>query len=204
MDAEIEAAQPQQVVYLPPPWTNMQYVFPVAGVIFAALILWSFLSASPAPDGLTLVVAIVIALFFLSLCLAVAIGIRQVRLVITPAGIVYHNLGYRIVAPWANVTGVGVITSGSASYDGLLLARSGTEADAWLSAGIKAAPLLALIGAFTGRFVTRAGSLDDLSNGIPVGLFDPTWQDDALGATIRRYAPHAFAPAATPPSSPPA
>ncbi len=200
MEAQIESAQPQQVFYLAQQWQNMSRVFPIAGLIFAGLILWSFLSASP--DALTMVAAVIIALSFLGLTIAIAVGIRQVRLVLTPAGIVYHNLGYRIVAPWANVTGVGVITSGSSSYKGLLLRQSGAEADAWLNMGIKASPVLALIGAFTGRFVTRVGSLDDLGNGIPVGLFDPNWQDNALGATIRRYAPHAFAPAA--PAPPPA
>lgn len=194
MDAQIESAQPQQVFYLAQQWQNMSRVFPVIGLIFAGLILWSFLSASP--DALTTVVAVLIAGFFLGLTLAIAVGIRQVRLVLTPAGIVYHNLGYRVVAPWANVAGVGVIASGSSSYEGLLLRQASTETDPWLNAGIKASPLLALIGAFTGRFVTRVGSPDDLGNGIPVGLFDPNWQDNALGATIRRYAPHAFPPTA--------
>jgi hypothetical protein len=119
---------------------------------------------------------------------------------VTPAGIVYHNLGYRIATSWENVTGVGAIPSGSSSYEGLLLRQPGTEADAWLNAGTKAAPLLALVGAFTGRFVTRVGHPDDLGNGIPVSLFDPAWQEDALGATIRRYAPHVFA--AQPPTPP--
>jgi hypothetical protein len=204
MEAEIESAQPQQVVYLPGQWQQMRYVFLVFGLIVAGVILWSVLSASPPADALTIGVTAIGALIFLGLCVAIFVGITQVRLVVTPAGIVYHNLGYRIVAPWRNVSGVGVIPSGSASYDGLLLARSGAEADAWLNAGIKASPVLALIGAFTGRFVTRAGSLDDLGNGIPVGLFDPNWQDDALGATIRRYAPHAFAATETPAPRPPA
>jgi hypothetical protein len=201
MDAEIEATGPQQVVYLPSQWRNTRYIFPLVTTIFAGIVLWATLSGSPPPDALTIGVAVVGALIFVAIGVAVYFGISQVRLVLTPAGISYHNLGYRVVAPWANVTGTGIITSGGSSYDGLFLRDPRVELDPWLGAGIKAGPLFALLGAFTGRFVSRSGSVAALGQGIPVGLFDPAWQDSALGATIRRYAPHAFVLADSP--SPP-
>jgi hypothetical protein len=193
MDAEIEAAAPQQVIYLPRQWQNARYIFPLITLIFAGIVLWATLSATPSADALTIGVAVVGALIFVAIGLAVAFGISQVRLVLTPAGISYHSVGYRVSSPWANVTGVGIISDGANTQEGLLLRDARVELDPWLGAGIKAGPLFALIGAFSGRVVSRPGSVDALGQGIPVGLFDPTWQDDDLGATIRRYAPHAFA-----------
>jgi hypothetical protein len=193
MDAQIEAAAPQQVIYLPRQWRNARYIFPLITLIFAGIVLWATLSATPSADALTIGVAVVGALIFVAIGLAVAFGISQVRLVLTPAGISYHSVGYRVSSPWANVTGVGIISDGANTQEGLLLRDARVELDPWLGAGIKAGPLFALIGAFSGRVVSRPGSVDALGQGIPVGLFDPTWQDDDLGATIRRYAPHAFA-----------
>lgn len=199
MDAEIEAAGPQQVVYLSRQWQSMRYVFPLITLVFAGIVLWIMLSGSPAPDALTIGVAVIGAGVFVAIGVAVYLGISQVRLVLTPAGISYHSVGYRVSAPWANVTGVGVISEGAYAHDGLLLRDAQVDLDAWLGAGVKAGPLFTILGAFGGRFVSRTGSVDALGQGIPVGLFDPAWQDGPLGATIRRYAPQAFAPAESAP-----
>ena len=204
MDAEIEAAAPQQVVYLPRQWQNTRYVFPVVTLVFAGIVLWTMLSGSPGPDPLTIGVAVVGAAIFVAIGIAVYLGISQVRLVLTPAGISYHSVGYRVSAPWANVTGIGVITEGAYAHDGLLLRDAQVDLDPWLGAGVKAGPLFALLGAFTGRFVSRTGSVEALGQGIPLGLFDPAWQDGPLGATIRRYAPQAFASTTPSPPPPPA
>ena len=81
----------------------------------------------------------------MALCLAIYVGMTRVRLEVSPQGISYYSLGYRVVTPWDNVAGIGPVHAGQYTYEGLLLREPRLEAGEWLRTGTALYPFMAII-----------------------------------------------------------
>lgn len=107
-------------------------------------------------------------------CLAalMAYSAFQIRLVISPEGIEYHQVGYNVRTTWNNLARIEKIRAGRIMVDGLTLYEPALYVDKWLS-GIK--------------YIQTRGQV------IPLSLFKHDWLDSELGQDIKKYAPHLFA-----------
>ena len=127
------------------------------------------------------------------LVIAIAIAawlVTLTKLVVSPEGISYHAIGYRVTGTWADVTGCAERTSGMHTYEALILGRPGIEMSGWMSFAYRLMPFLQVVSALDGRYVPR--SVAGVEDAIPVGLFDKDWRTGELGSIVRGYAPTAF------------
>ena len=131
-------------------------------VLFAVLAVFAVLLKLPLPF-------VVIVSFF---AILMAYSAIQIRLVISPEGIEYYQVGYSVKTTWSNVARVGEIPAGRIMAEGLILHEPALFVDNWLS-GVK--------------YIQTRGKL------IPLSLFKRDWLDSNLGQDIRKYAPHLFA-----------
>jgi len=115
------------------------------------------------------VLGIVVPLLLASVFVYVA---NRPRLVVSPTGIEYDGLFYRIRSAWNDVERIGSGPYQHRPIEGLVLCRqeSGTHPEQDRS--------LKVLG---------------LDRFIPLTQFAVTWRDSPLGHDIRRYAPHLFA-----------
>lgn len=111
---------------------------------------------------------------FMSGCTAVVLAsLVQLRqtLVATEEGVTYRLFPFRTFSPWSSIGGIGEerIAGVRTTAEFLVL----TE------------PAKRLFGSFLFRR-TKVGRR------IPLSIFDPAWRTGALGADLRRWAPHVF------------
>ena len=170
-------------------WRVYALIFPLMGLAFPALFGWALLNADEPPDSATWAVAIIGSALLFVLCMAIYVGMTRVRLEVTPQGIAYHSLGYKVASAWDNIAGVGDVQAGQYTYEGLLLRESGLEVSDWLRTGTAAYPFMSVIAAVGGRPIPPIQSLEAYGRGIPLGLFVTNWRRSKLGDDIRRYAP---------------
>jgi hypothetical protein len=170
-------------------WRLYALIFPLLGLVFPALFAWALLNANEPPDGATWAVVIIGSALLLALCLAIYLGMTRVRLEVSPRGIAYYSLGYKVASTWDNIAGIGEVWAGRYNYEGLLLREPGLEVSEWLRAGSAAYPFMAIIAALGGRPIPPPQSLESYGRGIPLGLFVTDWRHSPLGDDIRRYAP---------------
>lgn len=170
-------------------WRIYALIFPLLGLAFPALFGWALLNANEAPDAATWAVAIIGSVLFFALCMAVYVGMTRVRLEVSPQGIAYHSLGYKVASTWDNIAGIGDVRAGQYTYEGLLLREPGLAVSEWLRTGTAAYPFMAVLAALGGRPIPPLQSLESYGRGIPLGLFVTNWRRSTLGDDIRRYAP---------------
>jgi len=130
-------------------------------VFFAVLLVFVILTKAPAP--------LVIMLSFFALLMAYSA--IQIRLVVSPEGVEYYQVGYSVKTTWDNVARVGEIPAGRIMAEGLILYQPALFVDSWL-AGVK--------------YIQTRGKL------IPLSLFKRDWFESELGQDIKKYAPHLF------------
>lgn len=109
--------------------------------------------------------------FVIPLTLASAYFFRlayHIRLEVSPEGIEYFQMGYRLKTTWDNIERIGMIPMGLLMAEGLILRES------------------ALQGKIFGRKNLERNRLD---RAIPLTLFQPWWREGDLGEEIKRYAP---------------
>jgi hypothetical protein len=131
-------------------------------VLFAVLAAFAVLFKLPLPF-------VVVVSFF---AILMAYSAIQIRLVISPEGIEYYQVGYSVKTTWNNVARVGEIPAGRIMAEGLILYEQALFVDNWLS-GVK--------------YIQTRGKL------IPLSLFKRDWLESELGQDIKKYAPHLFA-----------
>ena len=170
-------------------WRLYALIFPLMALAFPGLFGWALLNANRPPDGGVLAVVIIGSALLFVLCMAIYVGMTRVRLEVSPQGIAYHSLGYKVASTWDNIAGIGDVQAGQYTYEGLLLRESGLQASEWLRAGTAAYPIMSIIAALGGRPIPPMQSLESYGRGIPLGLFVTNWRQGALGDDIRRYAP---------------
>jgi hypothetical protein len=131
-------------------------------VLFAVLAVFAVILKLPLPF-------VVMVSFF---AILMAYSAIQIRLVISPEGVEYYQVGYSVKTAWNNVARVGEIPAGRIMTEGLILYEPALFVDNWLS-GVK--------------YIQTRGKL------IPLSLFKRDWLDSELGQDIKKYAPHLFA-----------
>ena len=140
-------------------------VFSYAGLM---VILAIYLSALLRGIGTLAIVIpsplLLIAAFFLYM-------VYYTRLKVSPEGIEYFQLGYRLKTTWENIERIGMVPTGMQTAEGLILRES------------------ALQGKALGRKNLERNRLD---RAIPLTFFQPRWREGGLGEEIKRFAPHLF------------
>ena len=131
-------------------------------ILFAALVIFAVLFRLPA----------LFVVFVSCLAILMAYSAVQIRLVISPEGIEYYQVGYSVRTTWENVERIGEIPAGRIMAEGLILYEHALFVEHWLT-GLK-------------YIQTR-------SQVITLSLFRRDWLNSELGQDIRKYAPHLFA-----------
>ena len=156
-------------------------------IVTCLITLGILLAVTPAEDWS--IVGIVGAVLLVSVGIAWWL-IGRTRLEVTPEGITYQAIGYRVAGGWADVAGHGRRTLGASTYDALILRASGIELSGWMAFAYRLMPLAQVISALDGRYVPA--SLAGIEDAIPVGMFDTDWRTGEIGSVVRAYAPEAF------------
>lgn len=133
-----------------------------------------------------------------ALVFAVMLGIAglvmylAVSLTLSPEGLTYRNMWFRIVTPWANVTDRGRFWYRGKTYDCLLLGRNNTRSQGWQRALFKLHPKVNALHVVSGRGVWM-GLVDEDAyiSIIPVGHFQG-WPGGPLAEAVRSRAPQVF------------
>jgi hypothetical protein len=135
------------------------------------------------------IVGIVGGVLLLSVVIAIWL-MGRTRLEMSPDGITYHAIGYRVAGAWTDVMGHAERVMGASSYDSLVLRTPGIELSGWMAVAYRLMPLAQVVSAFDGRYIPA--SLAGLEDAIPVGMFDKDWRTGEIGAIVRSYAPRAL------------
>ena len=188
------AGGPPTIYYLLPLWQRVAYVFPIFGLVFGGVMAWTAIRNYDPADLIFLLMGLGGAIWLLILGVLVYLGIRRVRLLIGPEGMVYYSLGYAIHAPWPEVIGFGDAPTRTGTMHGLLLRRPTVELASWLQAGQRIQPLLGLLSLVVPGMSLQVHA-ETIPLVIPVADFAADWQHGPLGDELRRYAPQVFTPA---------
>ena len=109
--------------------------------------------------------------FVSCIALLMAYSAIQIRLVISPEGIEYYQVGYSVRTSWDNVARIGEIPAGRIMAEGLILYE----------------PALFVDRLFSGaKYIQTRGQV------IPLSLFRRDWVESDLGQEIKKYLPHLF------------
>jgi hypothetical protein len=161
-------------------------LLPAALVCVAAFVIIPMLV--PTRDALFLpVLAAALAAIFLLMVWMVG----QIRLEVSPDGLVFHSLGYRVRSSWDNLAGVGKRRMRSQTYEALILRQPTIEMVGWIGASYRLMPAVAAASPDGGK-TSVPFALAKYQEFIPVALFARDWRRSELGELIRRYAPQAF------------
>lgn len=97
----------------------------------------------------------------------------QIRVITTPEGIEYRQVGYGVKSSWDNIDRILTVKSGIVEREGLLLKEPNLEPSWWY----RLVP---------DRHKEHRGRF------IPFTPLMPNWRGGSLGLDIRQYAPHLF------------
>ncbi|HEX2916685.1 MAG TPA: hypothetical protein VH186_38345 [Chloroflexia bacterium] len=114
------------------------------------------------------------------------------RLKVGPDGIEYSGSGFSIKTGWVNLVSVGPASTGSSITTGLILdptISNPTRVRGFLKVYLALQPIFVLL---THSF--RSIIDESFNRAIPVGMFQPDWQETEIGSLVRRYAPWVFDP----------
>lgn len=95
----------------------------------------------------------------------------QIRLIISPAGIEYYQVGYSVKTTWDNIARIGKIPTGRIMAEGLILSEPALFVSSWLARV---------------KYIQTRGKL------IPLSSFKRNWKASELGQNIKKYAPRLF------------
>jgi hypothetical protein len=93
-----------------------------------------------------------------------------IRIVVSPSGIEYHQLGYSFQAPWVNTAKIIPATAGAVQVEALLIP----------GITVRGSTLLANLNGMRPR------------GAVPLSRFGRDWRTRPLGDAIRQYAPYLF------------
>ena len=124
-----------------------------------------------APNTATLCIAPLFAGLFLSLIVS-ALFSAHIRLVTSPAGIEYYQVGYSICTSWDNIQGFGQVPYGRTKVLGLVLHQPALQTNKYL------------------KWMTPVRK--QLGLDIPIDPFLGRWQNNELEQDLERYLPHLF------------
>ena len=182
--ASFALSQPKQTFRVRAPLPMLRPAF------FACLFAFGvvFLVSEPETRGIVSLVLGGVLLFSLALCYWL---LSITRLEISPDGIVYHAIGYRVRSSWGNIEGVARRLQGAVELDCLILREPGIELSGWMRLSYQILPLINVISLFSGH-ASQPDDLHRYESVIPVEAFDKNWYSGEIGSLIKRYAPQAY------------
>jgi hypothetical protein len=113
------------------------------------------------------------------------------RLDISPDGIVYCAIGYKVRSTWGNVEGYAKRVQGAVDLECLILREPGMELSGWMRLGYQLLPLMNVVALLSGQSY-QPNQLDRYSGVIPVEAFEKNWRSGEIGSLIKQYAPQAY------------
>ena len=122
-------------------------------------------------DIVTLCIFPLFSILFLLLAILGVVS-AHVRLVTSPAGIEYYQIGYRISTSWENIERLGQVSYGRSEVFGLILRQPAFQRNKWLG------------------WTTPA--VRQPNQGIPLEPFLVRWRNSELENDLKRYLPHLF------------
>jgi WD40 repeat protein len=182
-------------------WRAYACIFLIMGVAFLLIplyITWS--DGIESGDLHPIAGALAVGLLIGNLCLwAFNLVFSGSRLVVAPEGIGYYSAGISLVTTWNDVIAVDSRVAGASMQRGLLLGHPVMRVRGlagWLAMfGMAVSPRTnrqALSRfAVTGQILPPI-DLDTFTRFIPLSFFRPNWENEALGDTVRHFAPQAF------------
>lgn len=177
-------SQPKQTFRVRDPLPLLRPAFFACLFAFAVV----FFVSEPETRGIVSLVLGGVLLFSLALGYWL-LGIT--RLEISPEGVVYHAIGYRVRSSWSNVTGTARRPQGAVDLDCLILREPGMELSGWMRFTYQILPLINIISLFSGQ-AYQPNNLYLYEGVIPVEVFDKHWYSGEIGSLIKRYAPQAY------------
>lgn len=159
------------------------YLILALGVFWILLFIWFPLSAQN-PRMSAYYPWVVLAGFLLfDLCAYFFLASFRTRLITSPWGIEYYDLGINLRAPWKSVVGLENVRYVYRSVDSLV-----TSQPAEMSRLVLASLVIS-----RQRYLPASDmDIDKIRYSIPIGNFVGDWRDSLLGEEIRRYAPQVF------------
>jgi hypothetical protein len=173
---------------LSPVWRVYSVFIFVMGVGFAAVFVWlavGVFQSQPGSQALMYVFAIIMALLGIGLSLA---ALRS-RLVLSPAGLEFHSIGYHVRAAWSQVAGLDT----DPSCSGLAVSAPTLTLDGWFAILLRLSSPLGLATLLL-RGYNRIPNPDQLGRCIPVRAFVTRWDNSDLARDLARYLPAATWP----------
>ena len=158
--------------------TLLSVVIAVVGVGFSAFLV---LGTPPRPESRLFVIglAVVTAAVFLGIAFYIWRAFKGVRLELSPEGVRYHAIMFRLFAPWHAVRAIERRTIGAQTGDALILTRWSAESGERL---LQVGGLLAWM-----RFASP--SPEALGTTIPLWTFSEVRPGAALVEDLRRHIP---------------
>lgn len=147
-----------------------------------------FLVSEPETRGIVSLILGGVLVFSLVLCYWL---LSITRLEISPDGIVYHAIGYKVRSSWGNITGTARRLQGAVDLDCLILREPGMELSWWMRLSYQILPLMNVAALFSGH-AYQPNELHRYEGVIPVEAFDKHWYSGEIGSLIKRYAPQAY------------
>lgn len=147
-----------------------------------------FLVSEPDIRGIVSLVLGGVLVFSLALCYWL---LGMTRLEISPEGIVYHAIGYKVRSSWSNIEATARRLQGAVELDCLILREPGMELSWWMRLSYQLLPLMNIAALLSGH-AYEPNELHRYAGVIPVEAFDKHWYSGEIGSLIKRYAPQAY------------
>ena len=169
--------------------------------LLAAILLFFLCSIGPVlfnsgpimSPGLRLFV-IILFMLLADLVALLCLGVWNFRVVTSPQGLEYYNIGFSIRSPWSHLASrQSIQTNRGRTLSGIGLKQPALQMDSWFSTATQLMPFLSLIALLRGRVIIPT-DISAYAGVIPVGDIVPDWESGELGDTIQQYAPQVFAP----------
>jgi WD40 repeat protein len=127
--------------------------------------------------------AVLAGFFLFDICAYISLAALRSKLITSPWGIEYYDMGIKMRAPWKSVVGIEKLRYVYKWVDSLV-----TTQQAEMSRFI----LASLITSKHRHLPASDMDIDKIRRSIPIGNFVSDWRDSSLGEEIRRYAPQVF------------
>lgn len=162
------------------------FFFPLLSLVLASSLLWLFFSMSDV-DIVSRSTLLLGAVLFPSFCFSVFYGFSSIRLILTPEGVAFYSIGYRMYTPWENVERIDQTWHGSRLITGLIL-REPASVEESISQGIRVQKSVIVVSPWM-----RALEAGPRTWMIPFENVARDWKSSGLEEDIRRYAPRLLA-----------
>jgi WD40 repeat protein len=159
------------------------YFILALGLFFLILFSWVPLSAQNTSISAIYPWIVLAGFLLFDLCAYIFLASLRARVITSPWGIEYYDLGMKLRAPWKSVVAHEKLRYVDRWVDSLV-----TSQPAEMSRFILASLIMSKL-----RYLPASDmDIDKIRHSIPIGNFVRDWRDSSLGKELRRYAPQVF------------